>query len=586
MSNGEPIVVRVAMKPLPTLMQPLRSARLDTHEAADALVERSDTTAIAAAAVVGEAVVAFELARCVREKFGGDCVGDVLAAHAPISSASRGTPAELAPSPSPASWPPARAPSGRLLAHRLGRRFADADAEVERRAGCSVRALFERDGEAAFRELEQEVTRELLLRDDAPVIALGGGALVAPETRALVRERAFCAWLDVPFAIAWERVEGAPGRAPAGGRPGVLRGPRRAARRDLRRRSADAIVAAEEEAEDVAGALAQRVWTRPGIAELAMGEGAVAIVDRALPLTHAPGRDRAGRRRGGQVACGPRTPLARARRARAGARRRDRVRGRRLRDRRRPASPPRPSGAASPGSRCRPRSSARWTRRSAARRRSTSRPRTTSARSGSRARCCATPSCSRRCRRASGRAAWPRSSRPRCSQAGACGSSSRAGSRASATARRAPSSCSAARASRRSSSRPTPRSAGGAPSSTSATPSATGSSRWRATAGSRTANASRSAWWPRCASRSSSAASRPGRPRASRQLLARHGLPVRAPGLDPAAVLAAMRHDKKRIAGAHRMVLLEAIGRPVYGVAVDEDALAGAVRAATAAPLD
>ena len=82
MSNGEPIVVRVAMKPLPTLMRPLRSARLDTHEAAEALVERSDTTAIAAAAVVGEAVVAFELARCVREKFGGDSIGDVIAAHA------------------------------------------------------------------------------------------------------------------------------------------------------------------------------------------------------------------------------------------------------------------------------------------------------------------------------------------------------------------------------------------------------------------------------------------------------------------------------------------------------------------------
>jgi chorismate synthase len=82
MSNGEPVVVRVAMKPLPTLMRPLRSARLDTHEVADALVERSDTTAIAAAAVVGEAVVAFELARCVREKFGGDHVGDVIAAHA------------------------------------------------------------------------------------------------------------------------------------------------------------------------------------------------------------------------------------------------------------------------------------------------------------------------------------------------------------------------------------------------------------------------------------------------------------------------------------------------------------------------
>jgi len=81
MSNGEPIVVRIAMKPLPTLMRPLRTATIDTHEDATALVERSDTTAIAAAAVVAEAVMAFEVARCVREKFGGDSVGDLVAAH-------------------------------------------------------------------------------------------------------------------------------------------------------------------------------------------------------------------------------------------------------------------------------------------------------------------------------------------------------------------------------------------------------------------------------------------------------------------------------------------------------------------------
>ncbi len=58
---------------------------------------------------------------------------------------------------------------------------------------------------------------------------------------------------------------------------------------------------------------------------------------------------------------------------------------------------------------------------------------------------------------------------------------------------------------------------------------------------------------------------------------------MRAPGLDPEAVLAAMRHDKKRTAGEHRMVLLEAIGRPIHGVAVGERVLAGAVRAATGA---
>ncbi len=81
MTNGEPVVVRIAMKPLPTLMKPLKTARLDTHEPAEALVERSDTTAIWAAAVVAEAAVAFELARAAKEKFGGDAILDLVAAH-------------------------------------------------------------------------------------------------------------------------------------------------------------------------------------------------------------------------------------------------------------------------------------------------------------------------------------------------------------------------------------------------------------------------------------------------------------------------------------------------------------------------
>jgi shikimate kinase/3-dehydroquinate synthase len=172
---------------------------------------------------------------------------------------------------------------GRLLARELGRPFADGDAEVERRAGCSVRALFERDGEAAFRALEETVTRDLLLRDDAPVIALGGGALVAETTRALVRERAFCAWLDVPSATAWERVGVAGARPLAGDRSSFEQ---LAARRaDLYRSSADAIVAGDEPAEAMAGALAQHVWTRAGMARPALEEGAVAIVDPALGLT-------------------------------------------------------------------------------------------------------------------------------------------------------------------------------------------------------------------------------------------------------------------------------------------------------------
>jgi chorismate synthase len=80
-SNGEEIVVRAAMKPLPTLMKPLASVDLATGEPANALVERSDVAAVEALAVVAEAAVAFELAKAAREKFGGDSVGDFVAAH-------------------------------------------------------------------------------------------------------------------------------------------------------------------------------------------------------------------------------------------------------------------------------------------------------------------------------------------------------------------------------------------------------------------------------------------------------------------------------------------------------------------------
>ena len=80
-TNGEDVVVRVAMKPLPTLMQPLASVDLQTGEPAHALVERSDTAAVEALAVVAEACVAFELARAAREKFGGDALGDFTGAY-------------------------------------------------------------------------------------------------------------------------------------------------------------------------------------------------------------------------------------------------------------------------------------------------------------------------------------------------------------------------------------------------------------------------------------------------------------------------------------------------------------------------
>jgi chorismate synthase len=80
MTNGEALVVRGVMKPLPTLTKPLRSVDIATLEPAEALRERTDSCTVPAAGVVGEAMVAYVLAGAYREKFGGDHIDDVHAA--------------------------------------------------------------------------------------------------------------------------------------------------------------------------------------------------------------------------------------------------------------------------------------------------------------------------------------------------------------------------------------------------------------------------------------------------------------------------------------------------------------------------
>jgi chorismate synthase len=79
MTTGLPLVVRGAMKPLPTLTQPLRSVDIATKEPTQALRERTDSCTVPAAGVVGEAMVAFVLADAYRRKFGGDHIDDVVA---------------------------------------------------------------------------------------------------------------------------------------------------------------------------------------------------------------------------------------------------------------------------------------------------------------------------------------------------------------------------------------------------------------------------------------------------------------------------------------------------------------------------
>ena len=81
MTTGQPIVVRGFLKPLSTLRKPLRSVEINTKRSVVATVERSDVTTVPAAGVIGEAMVAFELARAMLEKFSSDSLRELKRNH-------------------------------------------------------------------------------------------------------------------------------------------------------------------------------------------------------------------------------------------------------------------------------------------------------------------------------------------------------------------------------------------------------------------------------------------------------------------------------------------------------------------------
>ena len=94
---------------------------------------------------------------------------------------------------------------GRRLARQLGIPFADADREIEAAAGLSVAEIFERHGEAHFRDGERRVIARLV-EGPRKVIATGGGAFIDPATRALILERCTAIWLDGELELLAERV--------------------------------------------------------------------------------------------------------------------------------------------------------------------------------------------------------------------------------------------------------------------------------------------------------------------------------------------------------------------------------------------
>ncbi len=93
---------------------------------------------------------------------------------------------------------------GRRLASQLGLNFVDADAEVERAAGCAIEEIFERHGEAAFRDGERRVIQRLL-GEPVQVLATGGGSFMDPRTRAAIHERAISVWLRADLELLLKR---------------------------------------------------------------------------------------------------------------------------------------------------------------------------------------------------------------------------------------------------------------------------------------------------------------------------------------------------------------------------------------------
>ena len=94
---------------------------------------------------------------------------------------------------------------GRKLAQRLGLPFVDADTEIEQAAGCSIDEIFDRFGEAAFRQGERRVMDRLL---DGPmcVLATGGGAFMDPDIRAKIKRRTISVWLYAELDVLLRRV--------------------------------------------------------------------------------------------------------------------------------------------------------------------------------------------------------------------------------------------------------------------------------------------------------------------------------------------------------------------------------------------
>jgi shikimate kinase len=151
----------------------------------------------------------------------------------------------------------------RALAARLGGGMLDTDAALVEREGRSIEAIMDADGEPRFRQIERDALRDVLERDPARVVALGGGTWTIAENRALIAAHdCLTVWLDAPFELCWQRIADS-----ADARP-LARDPKRARELYDARRAAYELAALRVEitearsAEDTAAEIASIIGRR------------------------------------------------------------------------------------------------------------------------------------------------------------------------------------------------------------------------------------------------------------------------------------------------------------------------------------